>query len=141
MHRQPTTQYNVEFPNKPGIHAKLVRFLVSKKIDFQSMVTTRLGRKTLMQFLAPRSETFRDQLENLGITVREETVFQLEMPHHHSQLHRLAKNLADKDINVLSLYSMVEGDSMRIVLSVDQPANAVAIIQKLGYKPDYSIYE
>ena len=80
-------------------------------------------------------------MEGMGIDVREETVFQLEMPHHHSELHKLAKTLADKDINILSLYSVVEGENMRIVLSVDEPANAVAIIRKLGFNPDYSIYE
>ena len=141
MHRRPTTQYNVEFPNSPGLHAKLVRFLLKRKIDFKSLVTTRVGRKTMIQFLAPKDDAFRGQLEGLGISVREDTIFQLEMPHHHSELHRLAKTLADKDINVLSLYSVVEGENMRIVLSVDEPANAVAIIRKLGFNPDYSIYE
>ena len=141
MHRKPTTQYNVDFPNKPGMHAQLVRFLIKKKIDFQSLVTTRVGRRIMIQFLAPRNDAFRDELEKMGIGVREDTVFQLEMPNHHSELHKLAKTLADKDINILSLYSMVEGENMRIVLSVDEPANAVEIVRKLGFNPDYSIYE
>jgi hypothetical protein len=77
----------------------------------------------------------------MGISVREELIFQLEMPHHHWELHKLAKSLAEKQINILSLYSVVDGENMRIVLAVDQPENAVALIEKLGYNPDYSIYD
>jgi len=141
MPRPPTTQYNVEFPSRFGIHARLVRFLIRKKLDFHTMVTTRVGSKTMIQFLAPKDRAFREQLEKMGIAVREDTVFQLEIPHHHYELHKLARTLADKDINILSLYSMVEGENMRIVLAVDQPANAVALIRKLGFNPDYTIYD
>lgn len=141
MRKPLMTQYNVEFPNEPGVHEKLTRLLIDEKIDFQSMITSRVGGKTLIQFLAPKDDGLRDRLDNMGIAVREELIFSLEMPHHHWELHKLAKSLADKDINILSLYSVVDGDNMRIVLAVDQPANAVALIEKLGYNPDYSIYD
>jgi len=141
MHRPMITQYNVEFPNKPGMHAKLTRLLISRRIDFKSMVTARVGDKTMIQFLAPKNDALRDQLKEMGISVREELIFQLDMPHRHRELHKLAKTLAEKGINILSLYSVVEGDNMRIVLAVDQPANAVALIERLGYNPDYAIYD
>ena len=135
------TQYNVEFPSDPDVHSKLTRLLINGRVDFKSMVTARVGEKTMIQFLAPRNDALRDRLSKQGIAVREELIFQLEMPHHHSELHKLAKTLAEKDINILSLYSVVEGENMRIVLAVDQPANAVALIEKLGYNPYYSIYD
>jgi hypothetical protein len=141
MRRPLMTQYNVEFPREPGTHAKLTRLLLDEKIDFQSMITATVGGKTMIQFLAPKDAGLRERLDKMGIAVREELIFQLEMPHHHWELHKLAKSLADKDINILSLYSVVEGENMRILLSVDQPANAVALIEKLGYNPDYSIYD
>jgi hypothetical protein len=141
MRRPLMTQYNVEFPNEPGLHARLTRLLIDEKVDFQSMVTARVGGKTMIQFLAPKDDGLRARLDEMGIAVREELIFQLEMPHHHWELHKLAKTLAEKDINILSLYSVVDGENMRIVLAVDQPANAVALIEKLGYKPDYSIYD
>jgi len=141
MRKPLMTQYNVEFSNEPGLHEKLTRLLINEKIDFQSMITSQVGGRTLIQFLAPKDQALRDQLDKMGITVREELIFRLEMPHHHWELHKLAKSLADKNINIISLYSVVDGDNMRIVLAVDQPANAVALIEKLGYDPDYSIYD
>ena len=139
MRRPPITQYNVEFPNKPEILAKLTRLLIKKKIDRKSMITAQTGDKTMIQFLAPKDDALCEKLQEIDISVREELIFQLEMPHHQWQLHKLVKSLAEKDINILSLYSVVEGENMRIVLAVDQPANAVALIEKLGYNPDYSI--
>ena len=69
-----------------------------------------------------------------------EEVFELEMPHHPSELHKLAQSLAEKEINILSLYSSVEGEHMRIVLTVDQTANALELIRKLGFDPNYPVY-
>ena len=141
MRRPLMTQYNVEFPSEPGMHARLTRLLIQKKIDYKSIVTAQVGDKTMIQFLAPKDDALREELRKMDISVREELIFQLEMPHHHWELHKLAKGLAEKIINILSLYSIVDGENMRIVLAVDQPANAVALIEKLGYNPDYSIYD
>lgn len=135
------TQYNVEFPSDPVVNEKLTRILARTKVDMKSVVTTCVGARTLVQFLAPKSEALREELKKLGVSVREELIFQFEMPHHHWELHKLAKSLATEGINILSLYSNVEGEQMRIVLAVDQPANAMAIIEKLGFEPDYAIYD
>lgn len=139
---KPTmSQYNVEFPNEPAVHAKLTRLLVKDKIPYKSMVTIRVGDKTTIQFLSPKNNALRDKLGNMGIKVREEEVLELEMPHHPWELHKLAKSLAEKGINILSLYSNVDGDNMRIVLTVDQTANALELIEKLGFDPRYPDFD
>lgn len=135
------TQYNVEFPTDPAVQGKLERLLAKLKVDKKSVVTTRVDDRTLVQFLAPKNDALRDGIKELGVSVREELIFQFEMPNHHWELHKLAKTLAGEGINILSLYSSVEGEHMRIVLAVDQPANAVALIEKLGFEPDYTVYD
>lgn len=141
MRKPGKTQYNAEFPSDPIVHAALSRLLARRHVDARSTLTTCLDGRTMVQFLAPRSAALRADLEKLGIAVREELIFQFEMPHHPWELHKLAKSLAAEDINILSLYSTVEGEQMRIVLAVDQPANAMALIEKLGFDPDYAIYD
>jgi len=141
MRKRCKTQYNAEFANDPVLHAAVRRLLERRRVDLRSMLTTCVDGRTLVQFLAPRSEALRSELEKLGVAVREELIFQFEMPHHPWELHKLARSLAAEDINILSLYSTVEGEQMRIVLAVDQPANAMALIEKLGFDPDYSIYD
>lgn len=135
------TQYNVEFPSDAVLHARLRRLLARRKVDMPSIVTSQVGEKTLVQFLAPKNDALREDLKKIGVAVREELIFQFEMPNHHWELHKLAKALATEGINILSLYGRVEGEQMRIVLAVDQPANAMALIEKLGFDPDYTIYD
>ena len=141
MHPPSKTQYNVEFPTDAELHGRLARLLAKRKVDMPSVVTTDVGDRTLVQFLAPKNDALREDIKKLGVAVREELIFQFEMPNHHWELHKLAKTLATEGINILSLYSRVEGEQMRIVLAVDQPANAMALIEKLGFDPDYAIYD
>lgn len=139
MRQSTKTQYNAEFPSDPVLHKRLTRLLARNKIDAKSVVTTSIDARTLLQFLSPKNDALRESLKKLGVAVREELIFQFEMPHHPWELHKLAKSLAEEEINILSLYSTIEGEQMRIVLAVDQPANAMAIIEKLGFDPDYAI--
>jgi hypothetical protein len=139
MRRPTMTQYNVQFGSDSVMLEKLTRLLVKEKIDFKSVLTTSVGDKTAIQFLAPKDPALRERLEKTGVAVQEDLVFQLELPNSHWELHKLAQALAEKSINIVSLYSSIEGESMRIVLAVDEPANAVALIEKLGFEPDYSV--
>lgn len=141
MRAPSKTQYNVEFPTDAALQGRLTRLLSKRKVDMKSVVTTHVGARTLVQFLAPKNDSLREDLKKLGVAVREELIFQFEMPNHHWELHKMAKTLATEGINILSLYSQVEGEQMRIVLAVDQPANAMALIEKLGFDPDYAIYD
>lgn len=137
---KPTmTQYNVQFVNDRVTLEKLTRLLVKEKINFKSVLTTSVGEKTAIQFLAPKDPALREKLEKTGVVVQEDLVFQLQMPNSPWELHKLAQALADKSINIVSLYSAIEGDTMRIVLAVDEPENAVALIEKLGFEPDYAV--
>lgn len=135
------TQYSVEFPDQPAIHAKLNRMLLKERIPYKAVVTVRVGGKATIQFLAPKNNALRAKLALAGVSVREEVAFELEIPHHPWELHKLAKSLADQDINIISLYTKVEGDNMRIILSVDQTANAMALMRKLGFQPDFPVSE
>ena len=141
MRRPTLTQYNVQFGNDRVMLEKLTRLLVKEKIDFKSVVTTSIDDKTAVQFLAPKDPALREKLERTGVAVCEDLVFQLELPNTHWELHKLAQALAERSINIVSLYSTIEGENMRIVLAVDDPANAVALIEKLGFEPDYAVDE
>lgn len=139
MRRPMLTQYRVNFAKKPGLLSKLARLLAQEKIEPRSIIATGIGEQYSIQFLARRDERLRERLESLGVEVREDLIFQLEIPREGWELHRLTQALAERRIRIQSLYSAVDGRSMTIVLSVDEPANAVALIEKLGFAPDYSI--
>lgn len=141
MLRPTMTQYNVQFVNDRITLDKLTRLLVKEKISFKSVLTTSVGEKTAIQFLAPKDQALREKLEKTGAVVREDLVFQLELPNSPFELHKVAQALAEKSINIVSLYSRIEGETMKLVLAVDEPENAVALIEKLGFEPDYAVDE
>ena len=141
MLRPTMTQYNVQFVNDRITLDKLTRLLVKEKIRFDSVLTTSAGEKTAIQFLAPKDPTLREKLEKTGAVVQEDLVFQLELPNSPWELHKVAQALAEKSINIVSLYSRIEGETMKLVLAVDEPENAVALIEKLGFEPDYAVDE
>jgi hypothetical protein len=141
MNRTDITQYRVSFSNAPRAGALLARVLEKEKIDPRNVKTARCGERIAVQFLAPKSDKLRGALEKTGASVCEDQVFQLELPNRPSELHRLAKALEDAGIRILSLYSAVEKDRIRMVLAVDDPANAVALAEKLGFDPDYYVFE
>lgn len=141
MTRTDLTQYSVSFSNAPRAHSMLTRLLAKRKIKSQAMHTAKSGDRIAIQFLAPKSDKLREQLEKTGASVQEDRIFQLELPNRASELHKLTKALADEGINILSLYSVIEGDQIRMVLAVDEPANAVALAERLGFDPDYYVFE
>ncbi|MBI3547515.1 MAG: hypothetical protein HY078_00540 [Elusimicrobia bacterium] len=140
MNLQPMTQYNVMLDDTtPGGVGKLADVLSRERIRFGSAVTASVGRGISLQFLAKRDSGLRRRLEKKGMRVREDQVFQLEMPNHQWEFYKLAKALTDAGISVLSLHSASDGDTVRMVLAVDQAANAVDVVARLGYNPDYSV--
>ncbi len=141
MNRTDLTQYSVSFRNAPRTYSMLTRLLAKEKIKSNAMRTTKRGDTIAVQFLAPKSAKLREKLEKTGASVQEDQIFQLEMPNRASELKKLTQALADEGIKILSLYSVVENDAIRMVLAVDEPANAVALVSRLGYDPDYYVFE
>lgn len=141
MDRIDITQYSVTIRNAPHTFTMLTRLLTKEKIRESVTRTTRRGDRIAIQFLAPKSAKLRARLEQTGASVQEDPIFQLEMPNRASDMDKLMKSLSDAGIKILSLYSVVENDSIRMVLAVDDPANAVALVTRLGYDPDYYVFE
>lgn len=141
MRRPTIAHYSVEFEDGAGLLRRVHRILESGKVDPSSVVTAQAGQVTAVQFLAAKDDGLRRRLEKLGARVHEDLVFQVELPHHHRELHKLTQALAELGINILTLYTKLEDGGMRIIMTVDQPANAVAAAAKLGFDPDYRLYE
>jgi len=139
MNKMTMTQYNVVFENAPEQYAKLTKLLAHHEVDTARLVSASDDEQTAVQFLAPKDPALKARLEKAGMRVREDVVFQLEMPNRHWELHKLAQGLAEQDIRIISLYSAVEGDSLRLVLAVDQPANALEAASKMGFDANYLV--
>ena len=140
MRHEDITQYSVLFEDGAGRLSRLTRLLAGEKICRKSLVTARSKGRAVAQFLARHSAELRAKLERLGGSVREDQIFQLELD-GPAQLHRLTAALAGAGINILSLYTEKEDGRLRVVMAVDETANAVALAERMGLCPDYHVFE
>ena len=139
MRRTTLTQYNVLMPNDPKRFAKVTKLLAKARVGARSVLTASSGRSAAVQFLAHRDPALRRLLEKNATLVQENLVFQFEAPNHPWELHRVAQALAEAGIRIISLFSNASGTKMHVILAVDQPANAVETISRLGFSPDYLV--
>lgn len=127
------TQYNVLVPNEPGKLAFVTELIKTQLSDVRGVQTINVGDGTSIQFLAPNQPELRQALEANGFVVREIQVFQLQLPESNASLSTLTRGLAEKGINVLSLYGMTEKKNAKVVVSVDRPEQAAPLFESLGF--------
>ena len=139
MRKATLTQYTVLLPNEPRRFAKLAKVLAKARIGARSVLTASSGRRASVQFLAHHDPELRRRLEENATEVQENLVFQFEAPNHPWELHRVTEALAEAGIRIISLFSKADGSRLKVILAVDQPANAVETISRLGYTPDYLV--
>lgn len=133
--RSTVTQYSVVSSGEPRVLAKLTQLLLKEDINISGMMTMNVGETACVQFTANKNENLKRTLEDAGLAVSESEVLQLQIPNQPEELNRLCKSLADKMINVQSLYGAAEGKSVKLVLSVDKPENCASLVNEMGYSP------
>ncbi len=127
------TQFRVTVPNLPGMLAKVTSLLLRNKINITGMMTESLGDVVHIRLLADRESGVTRVLENAGYPVLEVQVFKIDVPNKPGGLNRLAKALAEEDVNILCVYGTASvGARAKIVLAVDQQEKAAPIVAKWG---------
>ncbi len=127
------TQYTVMTNNEPWMLAKLTQVLSKEGINISGMMTMNVGDTACVRFMAPRHTELKSRLESAGLSVSENEVLRLQIPNRPEELNRLCKSLAEKMINVHSLYGSADGPNVKLVLSVDKPQNCASVVSEMGY--------
>jgi len=126
-----TTQYSLLTSAEPWTMAQVAQILAKESIDISGLMTVAVGDNTSIQFLADKSSGLSARLEAAGIPVLERDVFELRLPNRPDQLERLTRALAEQGIAIRSLYGTADGDSVKLVLAVDQFKAAEAAVERL----------
>ena len=128
-------QYSVVTNNEPWMLAKLTQVLSKEGINISGMMTMNVGDQACVRFTAGHNTGLKEKLETAGLKVSENEVLQVQIPNKPEELNRLCKSLAEKMINVHSLYGAAEGQNVRLVLSVDEPKSCASVVSQMGYSP------
>ena len=129
-------QISVFIENTPGRLADFTKVLAENQIDLVSLSiadTTNFG--ILRGIVADYDKAVRVLAEN-GYTVKLTDVLAVCVPDCPGGLHGILARLAEKNIALEYLYSFVRntGDSALIIIRVDQPEEAVQVLQADGVK-------
>ncbi len=133
--KQTMTQYSVLTNNEPWMLARVTQLLSKEEVMIAGMMTVNIGDTSAIQFLTDQNHDLRQKLEHAGLPVLEKEVFHIAIPNQPEELNRLVRTLAEREINIRSLYGTVENDRVKLVLAVDQPENAAPIISQFALTP------
>ena len=130
MNPQTVTQFRVTVPNMPGELAKITHILLKGKVNITGMMTECLGDVAHVRLLAAPERAAGDLLDRAGFDVLEVPVFQIDIVNRPGHLNRLAKELAEENVNILCVYGTGAGDKARLVLAVDDLKKAGPVISR-----------
>ncbi len=131
LRQQTVTQYSVVVPNEPGELARVTHLLTEEGVNLEGVISVNVGDTSNVQFVAGRSDGLRRRLEDAGLRVLENQVFHIQLRREPEELNRLATALCDDGINILSLYGNLDGELVKLVLAVDRPERAAAVLSRL----------
>ena len=127
--RRELAQYAVAVKNEPGQLQKIAQALADEGINIQGLVTETMGEVGCVRFLAEKSPRVKRCMEDLGASAIEDPVLTVLLRNRCGELARLAKLLADADVNVKSAYASAgDGEHARLIVSSDQPEKARRIL-------------
>jgi hypothetical protein len=133
MQNKTVTQYSVALKNEPGTLHKMTQILYKEDINISGITTESLGDVTFVRFMC-REPKVKKLLEKAHHEVFDNPAFEVELPNQPGALNRLAKELADKEINILNVYGTANGGTTgKVVLAVDKPEEAQALLEE--YEP------
>lgn len=128
MNPQPVTQFRVCVPNLPGELAKLTHLLLKAKVNITGMMTESFGEVAHVRLIAGAEKGVGSLLEDAGFDVMEVPVFLVDLSNKPGDLNRLAKELAEENINILCVYGTGHGSTARLVVAVDDLEKAGPIL-------------
>ena len=131
--RRELAQYAVAVKNEPGQLHKIAQALADEGINIQGLVTETMGEVGCVRFLAEKSPKIKRCMEELGASAIEDPVLTVLLQNRSGELARLAKLLADAEVNVKSAYASAgDGEHARLILSADQPEKARRVISEFA---------
>lgn len=124
----------VAAPSRPEILLQLTKLMSQEGIDAGSILMETFGDVAFFRLMLEKKSGLGRLLEDEGFQVLEDKVFHLELRSGSNGLEQLTQELAEREISVRYLYGTTHDRTMKVVLSVDRPAEALRIVKELGHE-------
>ena len=141
----PAKQICVQMDNQPGDMHRVTELLKLEGVNIRAISVLGPGEEgAVVRMMVDDPELASNALASGGIEFFEEEVIAAEVPDHPGGLHAVLGALKLAGINVQQLYSYLgrSGPHAILILAVDQPAEARAVLRENWVRVfDEDVYE
>ncbi len=131
--KQTVTQFSVPVKNEPGQLLKITKTLAAEQVNIIGITCETHGDVGYVRFLAEKSLTVKQVLQNQGFQVFETPVFIVTLRNRPGELSRLAEVLEANGVNIETLYGMAnDGEYSRLALAVNRMDKAEKLLTQFA---------
>jgi hypothetical protein len=124
-------QLSFMMPDRPGLLSEITRALAIAKVNISNICAYGMQGEANFMLTSDSNAKAKKALAPLGAEIKEYDVFVVEMPNKPGELQKVAKKLADAEINIIYMYgTTVSGRSASCIFTTSDDAKAVKLINK-----------
>lgn len=121
-----TTILSVALKNHPGSLAEVLEILAKEKINVEAVEAEAMGDFAAVHLFVSDPKRGTRFLREQGYDLVEAEAIEVDLPDNPGQLAKIARRLADADVNIVSLYGTTpaKDGTARLMLRVNKSEQA-----------------
>ena len=124
-------QLSLMMSDRAGLLSEASTALAGAKVNITNICAYGMQGEANFMLTVDSNAKAKKALAGLGVEIKEEDVFVVEMPNKPGELQKVAKRLADAGINILYMYgTTVAGRSATCIFATSDDARAIKLINK-----------
>ena len=124
-------QLSFMMPDRAGLLSEITTALSSAKVNLNAICAYRMQGEANFMLTADSIAKAKKALAPLGVELKENDVFAVEMTNKPGELQKVAKKIADAGIDILYIYgTTTAGRSATCVFATSDDAQAIKSINR-----------
>lgn len=124
-------QLSFMMPDRAGLLSEIAAALGALKVNIGAICAYGMQNEATFMLTADSIAKAKKALAPLGVELKENDVFAVEMTNKPGELQKVAKKIADAGINIIYMYgTTTAGRSATCVFATSDDAQAIKLINK-----------
>lgn len=118
-------------PNRVGLLSEVTTAIARTKVNINAICAYAMENNAFFMLTTSSHAKAKKALAALGLGMEERDVVEVEMPNKPGELHKVAKKIADADVDIAYVYATAGGGKATCVFhSADDPKTIKVINKK-----------
>jgi hypothetical protein len=124
-------QLSFMMPDRAGLLSEVSAVLAGAKVNISNICAYGMQGEANFMLTTDSNARAKKALSPLGVEIKEDEVFAVEMPNKPGELQKVAKKLADAGINIVYMYGTTgAGRAATCIFTTSDDAKAIKLINK-----------